>query len=280
MINFGAANITWESINQLTNYDFENWIGNNANNWTLSGTGNPILERNNSVKYTNNSSACLYAGNNTGNYSTLQQNFHNTKGISYWRNKTLTLRGYVLASTNGTSRLVISDGNATIGSSNHTGDNNWALLSISNNISANASEVKVYPYVVSSNNMIRSCYIDTLNAVEGPYTLGKTFGGGSIELFQHSYTGLRTKNKTSIVYGGTGVIHMFQWNNSVPITSNSTIFDYGKLTIASNQITITVDCAKIALGASHAFGTYSQRPFDLVFKFKKSPDTGNVITIS
>jgi len=280
MINFGAANITWESINQLVNSDFEFWVGSNANNWTITGTNNPRVERNNTVKYTNNSSAMVLAGDYTGNYAHLYQNIHNNKGIDYWRNKTVTVRGYVLAGNANTSMIVINDGNSNTTTNYHSGDNNWSLMTVSANISASANRVRIYPYVLCINNTTTIGFFDALNAVEGPYTLGKTFGGGSIELFQHSYTGLRSQNITDIVYGGTGVIHMFQWNNSISITSNSTIFDYGKLTITCNTMTITLDCAKIILGTSYNFGTFSQQPFDLVFKFRKSPDTGNVITIS
>ncbi len=282
MINFGPATITWESVNQLVNGDFESWSsGNNANNWTLGGSGTRSLTQNNTVKYTNNYSALLTAGNNTGNYATLAQNIHGVKGINYWKNKTVTLRGHSVANSSGVSRLYIYDGNNANSSNYHTGDNNWTQLTVTRVIDSNATMVQLYSYAGCPNNNVHIAYFDTMQAVEGPYTLGKTFGGGSLQLYYHNSIGMYTKNLSSLIYGGEGVLHMFQWNNTFSFNNNSPmLYDYGKLTIACNNITYTIDCAKLFLAPSYSFGTFTQHPIDIHFSFKKSPDTGNYITIS
>mgnify|MGYP000862526493 CR=1 FL=1 len=275
MINFGPATITWESTNQLVNGDFELWSsGNNANNWT-GEVG--LISRNNNTVYSNISSACLTSnGTAEARYA---QNIHDVKGIAYWRNKTVTLYGYVLSSNNNNiARLGIYDNNSETYSNYYTGNNNWQYLSVSKNIAANAECVRARIRAATGNY---NAYYDKLFLVEGPYTLGKTFGGGSLQLYYHNSIGMYTKNLSSLIYGGEGVLHMFQWNNTFSFNNNSPmLYDYGKLTIACNNITYTIDCAKLFLAPSYSFGTFTQHPIDIHFSFKKSPDTGNYITIS
>jgi len=275
MINFGPATITWESTNQLVNGDFELWSsGNNANNWAVSGTLGTIAQENSTV-YSNNYSAKIIS-NNTN--LRLYQNFHNAKGISFWKNKTVQLRAKVFSSTNNAGLIYLYDG---VNSSNLAfsgNNNNWQSLNTSLVIASNATLVSAYVAVYANNN---TAFFDHVEAVEGPYNIGKTIGGGSIELYYHNSIGMYTKNLSSLIYGGEGVLHMFQWNNTFSFNNNSPmLYDYGKLTIACNNITYTIDCAKLFLAPSYSFGTFTQHPIDIHFSFKKSPDTGNYITIS
>lgn len=276
MINFGPATITWESLNVLSNGDFEVWslgANNTPDNWTLSsGT----IGRN-SNSYTNNYSIQFTWNNNTN--PIIQQAFHNSKGINYWKNKTITANGYGFANNANRLRIRLYDNNSTSYGNWHTGSNNWETLSLTKVISASATQLVIYAGI-ENNNVDTVARVDSLKVVEGPVSLGKTFGGGSIQLYEHKYTGVYSKNQTSLIYGGEGVIHMFQWNNSVPITADSTILDYGKITFTCNNMTITLDCCRLFLSGGMSLGQFTQQPFDLYFTFKKSPDTGNIITLS
>lgn len=279
MINFGPATITWESVNQLVNGDFELWSsGNNANNWYA--TNNITIQQNNN-SYSGNSSALLTTQNNADNQY-IYQPFNNTsKPMSYWRNKTVTVRAYAKGPANNFYVMILYTGNSTGGviSNALAGNNNWTFLTACNNFGADASEARVTCRFNGTDNTY--VFLDKVSVVEGPYNLGKTIGGGSIQLYYHNSVGMYTKNLESLIYGGEGVLHMFQWNNTFSFNNNSPmLYDYGKLTIACNNITYTIDCAKLFLAPSYSFGTFTQHPIDIHFSFKKSPDTGNYITIS
>jgi len=279
MINFGPATITWESTNQLVNGDFELWSsGNNPNNWTRAG--NIVAIQNNSA-YSGNYSCALYQTNNQSNQA-ISQYFNNaTKPMSYWYNRKVTGRMYAKGPSNNFYMQVFYSGNNTGGgyTANLVGNNTWQQLTCNMTFNNNASAACVYiQFVGDDNNTVQ---IDKVEVVEGPYTLGKTFGGGSLQLYYHNSIGMYTKNLSSLIYGGEGVLHMFQWNNTFSFNNNSPmLYDYGKLTIACNNITYTIDCAKLFLAPSYSFGTFTQHPIDIHFSFKKSPDTGNYITIS
>lgn len=273
MINFGPATITWESTNQLVNGDFELWLsGNNANNWTQEVSS---INREAGIVYSNVYSARLTS--NATDEARYSQNIHEDKGISYWQNKTVTFSGYILCANNNVARLGIYDNNSESYSSFHSGNNNWALFTVSKDISSSATCVRARIRAATGNY---NAYYDKLSLVEGPYTLGKTFGGGSLQVYSHNYTSLRSKNKTSLIYGGEGVIHMFQWNNTLTLAEDSTVYDYGKLTITCNNFIVTIDYAKLFFTPSISFGTFTQQPIDLHFSFAKSPDTGNIISFS
>jgi len=282
MINFGPATITWESTNQLVNGDFELWSsGNNANNWTAAS--NATISQNSTVVYSGNYSCLLTQTNNEVGYWHMRQYFNNTeKPMTYWRNKTVTGRAYVQGNANNFRLLIAYLGNnsGAATSSNFVANNNWTLMTCTGTFYNNASAAFIYPLFSSTTNNA-SVLIDKVTVVEGPYTLGKTFGGGSLQLYYHNSIGMYTKNLSSLIYGGEGVLHMFQWNNTFFFNNNSPmLYDYGKLTIACNNITYTIDCAKLFLAPSYSFGTFTQHPIDIHFSFKKSPDTGNYITIS
>lgn len=278
MINFGPSTITWESINQIPNGNFELWsTGNNAtaNNWYCN---NVTLAKSNNSYRGNYAAIMTQNANCSDSYAYSSELMSNNKPAAYWRGKPVTARLYARGNGNNSFRFYLNNGSGAIVSNNFANNANWTLLTLTGNINNSALTMFFYPRFVGNYN--NAIVIDEAQLVEGPYTLGKTFGGGSINLLQHTFTGLRTKNLTSLTYGGEGVIHMFQWNNSLPITADSTIYDYGKLTITSNNMTIVVDCCKLLLGSSFPFGQYQQYPLDITFSFKKSPDTGNIITIS
>lgn len=281
MINFGASTITWESVNLLTNGSLDSWTtGNNStpSNWTLQGSGNYFVAHETNKTYEGIYSAKLMSGNNTNNYAYFTQYIQNNKGMNYWKNRTVRLSGYVFSNIANVASLILNDNNSTL-RNNHTGSSTWEYLQISSVISQNANFISIYPYVTCYNNTTTIGYYDSLSIVEGPYTLGKTFGGGSINLQEIKTTGMKTKNETSIITGGEGVLHLFQWNNTIAISNNSIIYDYGKVTITNNQMTIILDCCSFYFSGSMPFGEFKQSPLDLYFTFKKSPDTGNIITI-
>ncbi len=284
MINFGPATITWESTNQLVNGDFELWSsGNNANNWIFMTVGAGNGGSNNTQKYLGNYSARITTGNNATSYAYFQQTYVTTiRSKNYWPGKIATMRGYILSSNNNTACLQINDGVSNTQSNRHIGDNNWTYFTVTRTIANNANSFYALAIVTGTGlNAEITAFFDELSFVEGPYTLGKTFGGGSLQLYYHNSIGMYTKNLSSLIYGGEGVLHMFQWNNTFSFNNNSPmLYDYGKLTIACNNITYTIDCAKLFLAPSYSFGTFTQHPIDIHFSFKKSPDTGNYITIS
>jgi hypothetical protein len=282
MINFGAGNITWESRNHLLNGGMEVWSGGPTvapDSWTREwGISAGSVARESSITKSDLYSAAITCANTVGAYCQLTQSVWNVLGAN-WRGKTVTLGCWIRSAEEDVADVAIADGISAGYSSYHTGNNSWQWLSVTYTINAAATGVTACLQLYRDAS-IHVAYFDQATLVESSQTLGKTFGGGAIELSELSYKGVRSQNLTSAVTGGEGVIHMFQWNNSVDITNNSTIRDYGKLTITNNNMTLVMDHCKLYLSGGLSFGQFQQQPFDLKFSFKKSPDTGNVITIS
>jgi hypothetical protein len=283
MINFGAGNLTWESRNHLLNGGVEVWSGGGAaapDSWAYTWGGNAgSVARESIISQNGLYSAKITCANAANDYSMIYQSIYAALGINYWRGKIVTVGGWVWCASNSVACVAVSDGVGSNYSGYHSGTSNWQWLSLTYTINVAATGVTVACQLYR-NASVHVAYFDQLALVESSQTLGKTFGGGTIELSELSYKGVRSQNLTSVVTGGEGVIHMFQWNNSVDITNNSTIRDYGKLTITNNNMTLVMDHCKLFLSDGLSFGQLQQQPFDLKFSFKKSPTTGNVITIS
>lgn len=281
MINFGAGNLTWESRNHVLNGNMEVWSAGPAavpDNWTLTGVGSPTIARESSMTHNGVYSTKLICSNSVGDYTNFYQQIHVPLGLSYWKGKIVTVGAWIWCAVSSYACVAVGDG---VGSafSYHTGTSSWQWLTANLTIDSAATYVLI-ACILYRHDTIHIAYFDQATLVESSQILGKTFGGGTIELSELSYKGVRSQNLTSVVTGGEGIIHMFQWNNSVDITNNSTIRDYGKLTIACNNMTLVMDHCKLFLSGGLSFGQLQQQPFDLKFSFKKSPTTGNVITIS
>jgi hypothetical protein len=283
MINFGAGNITWESRNHLLNGGVEVWSGGPTvapDSWAREwGVSAGTVARESSITKNDLYSAAITCANSVGAYCQLTQSVHATLGINYWKGKSVTMGAWIWCAANNVACVAIADGISAGYSAYHTGTSAWQRLSVTYTINAAATALTACLQLYRDTS-VHVAYFDQAALVESSQTLGKTFGGGTVELSELSYKGVRSQNLTSTVTGGEGVIHMFQWNNSVGITNNSTIRDYGKLTIACNNMTLVMDYCKLYLSGGLSFGQFQQQPFDLKFSFKKSPDTGNVITIS
>lgn len=137
--NDGTANPT----NLLTNGDFEAWSAGTAvapDGWTLyqataaQGSTTPAPKLG------------TYYAELTGAGATpsLYQSIHTTKGIAYWKGRTITFGCWVYAVAAG-AYLAISDG---VGGSNslssHTGDSTWQWLTVTRTLDANATQVLIY----------------------------------------------------------------------------------------------------------------------------------------
>lgn len=277
MLNFGPATTTWEGVNLLVNGGFESWLSGNANNW-VRYTDNLIGTQNN-LSHSGNSCIGIYQSNNTSWGFIYQNTSNNANPINRWIGKSVTLRGYVRGSiANNIFALMISSNTGQAYSNFFTSNNNWTLLSVSDNITNNSSFILAGARFANNNPDNNTMYVDDMELIEGPYTLGKTFGGGSISFDEQNFTGLYSKNFTTNITGGSGVLHMFQWNNSISLPS-SNLYDYGRLTIACNNMTIKLDHCKLYYSSGMSFGQYQQQPMDIKFVFKKSPVTGNVVSI-
>lgn len=274
MLNFGPATTTWEGVNLLVNGGFESWLSGNANNWTYYT--NELIWGQNNLSHSGNSCVSMYQSNN----SAWGYIYQLISPVNHLVGKTLTCRAYIRGNIgNNKFALCFTKNDEQTYSNYFVGNNNWTLLSMTGNVYNNSDYVLIAPRFANATPDNNTMYVDDVELVEGPYTLGKTFGGGTIAFDEQNFTGLYSKNLTTNITGGSGVLHMFQWNNSISLPS-SNLYDYGRLTIACNNMTIKLDHCKLYYSSGMSFGQYQQQPMDIKFTFKKSPVTGNVVTIT
>jgi hypothetical protein len=274
MLNFGPAAMTWEGVNLLVNGGFESWSSGNANNWTYYT--NELIWGQNNLAHSGNSCVSMYQSNN----SAWGYVYQLISPVNHLVGKTLTCRAYIRGNIgNNKFALCFTKNDEQTYSNYFVSNNNWTLLSMTGNVYNNSDYVLIAPRFANATPDNNTMYVDDVELVEGPYTLGKTFGGGTIAFDEQNFTGLYSKNLTTNITGGSGVLHMFQWNNSISLPS-SNLYNYGRLTIACNNMTIKLDHCKLYYSSGMSFGQYQQQPMDIKFTFKKSPVTGNVVTIT
>ena len=112
--------------------------------------------------------------------------------------------------------------------------------------------------------------------------LGKTHGGVSLSFDKITYRGARTRNQTDLIVGGNGVLHMFQWNNSITISNNfnATLGNYANLVITTNNMNVSIPFAKLSMPGGISLGQHQQESFDVEVSFKRANNNANVFTLT
>ncbi len=280
MIIFGPATITWRSRNLLSNGDFELWSAGSSSapdDWTASGTGSTVA-REGTIVYEGDYAAKRVTDTSNPAYL-YQAALHATKGLSYWLEKTVTFDVYGYCNKASVLRAYIYDGiGYGYSSAYHTGDSSWQKISGSRVINAGADRVGFYCYLGASTGP-NTGYFDLADVYEGPYDLGKTFGGIELNLESRQYRKLYSLEQVDEVYGGTGVIHLFEYNTELVLSSDLTLNEYGEVVFETDRMKVMLYDCKLFLAPSMSLGTNDQHAFNVSLHFKRHPDSGKVIKI-
>ena len=156
ILNDGTVNPT----NLLVNGDFEIW--SNAVppvplGWAYADTvavENTIVKMGlSSLKLTRSTGTCY-----------CYQSIPVSRGITYWKGRTVTFGCWVYATVASRAKLRINDGVGDTSSAFHSGGSAWEWLSVTRTLNANASQVVFVCDIVTGNT---TAYFDGAIAVEG-----------------------------------------------------------------------------------------------------------------
>jgi len=152
--------------NLLPNGDFENWTAGTAvapDGWTILSSGSSAVAREASIiKMGIYSAKIVLSG---GTYIFLTQEIHATKGIAYWKGRTLTLGCWVYATVANITRIQIGDGVDNSYSSYHPGDSQWHFLTVNHTVNSSATTVQIVGRL--GDNGDGTAYFDGAMCVEG-----------------------------------------------------------------------------------------------------------------
>ena len=152
--------------NLLPNGDFENWTAGTAvapDGWTILSSGSSAVAREASIiKMGIYSAKIVLSG---GTYIFLTQEIHATKGIAYWKGRTLTLGCWVYATVANITRIQIGDGVDNSYSSYHPGDSQWHFLTVNHTVNSSATTVQIVGRL--GDNGGGTAYFDGAMCVEG-----------------------------------------------------------------------------------------------------------------
>lgn len=159
--NDGSVNPT----NLLSNGDFESWSNGTSSapdGWTAGGAGVAVA-RNDGAAYIKLGTYSLGMGRNGTNCSTYQ-NIETSKGIAYWKGRTVTFSCWVKCATADRARLALDDGPSETDSSYHTGGDTWQLLTLTHTVDSSATQIRLYCQI---NTADADAYFDGAICVEG-----------------------------------------------------------------------------------------------------------------
>lgn len=148
--------------NLLLNGDFEYWYSGTTSapdGWTLNGTGATIVRESTEKKLGSYSAKITYGSDP----AYIFQLIHSTRGIDYWKGRTITLSCWIKTSTASQARLFISDSILVTYSDYHSGSGNWELLTVTKTIDSSATFIRIACILNSSG----SGYFDGVMVVEG-----------------------------------------------------------------------------------------------------------------
>jgi len=159
----GLTNGSSNPTNLLSNGDFEVWSNGTSSDpdgWigvagTTAQEGTIIKSGTYSYKLTN------VAASEGSKYQTI----HSTRGISYWKGRTVTFGCWVYSATAGRVQIAINDGVTEEVSSFHTGNSTWQFLTATMTIGASATAVYAFTYIRTGGAI--SAYFDGAMMVEG-----------------------------------------------------------------------------------------------------------------
>ena len=156
--NDGTVNPT----NLLSNGDFENWSAGTAvapDGWTLGGAGASVAREASIIKLGTYSTKLTRVGADCVMY----QEFHSSRGINYWKNRTVTFGCWVYATVADRARIGLEGASGTY-SSYHTGNSTWQFLTVTKTFSSSETTIDVACVITTGNT---SAYFDGAMCVEG-----------------------------------------------------------------------------------------------------------------
>lgn len=165
----GILTSTVNPTNLLSNGDFEIWFAGDGalpTGWLVGGAGYAVAKESTIIKIGKYSAKLT---NSASAHSYLFQRIDTTKGIAYWKGRTVTFGCWVWSANVNKARIAI----ATLGtpaseySSYHTGNSTWQLLTVTITVPNDATQlsVRIYPSSDSSDELI--AYFDGAMCVEG-----------------------------------------------------------------------------------------------------------------
>ncbi len=121
----------------------------------------------------------------------------------------------------------------------------------------------------------------SVTVTHGGTSLGKTFGGGSLQLTSRVKKKITSYGleREEIITGASGIINFYEWPSTITITSDLELYDYGQVILENDKIKITLYRCKLLLAASFGeIGQNTQKPIKV--NLHATPDgSGNVIKI-
>jgi hypothetical protein len=124
---------------ELINGSFDLWssgLSSAPDAWSLTGSGATIARERTLTK------AGPYVAKVTrvGSNCFLRQNLHNSRGINYWKGRTVALGSWVCSDTPGVARIRIEDSVNSYYSDYHSGSGEYEFLKVSASISTSATD--------------------------------------------------------------------------------------------------------------------------------------------
>ncbi len=171
-----------------TNPSFETWTGGDnvaPDSWTLYGGA--VAKESTTIKVgTYSAKLTTSAGG-----SEMANAFDSTRGIAYWKGKTVTLGMWVWCATADIAHIHIYDGISYPASSLHTGNSTWQWLTVTLTVSASATQLSAWCAMGSSSI---SAYFDGAICVEG-----NAIGTGELVYLQsYSEATIKTQGSYSL----------------------------------------------------------------------------------
>lgn len=152
--------------NLLRNGSFESWSAGTSSTpdaWVNASTGGgTAVKETTTVKI---GSASYKTVNADGGYVAIYQTVHEEKGISYFKNRTVTLGCWVYAGIANRVRLRLEDGPNNVYSPFHSGAGTWELLTVTHTVGTSATVVSVYIEITTGTPV--TAYFDGAILVEG-----------------------------------------------------------------------------------------------------------------
>ena len=154
--------------NLLQNGDFENWGAgaSTSPDWWIA-VGGAIARDSGTVKQ--GTYSCKFTSS-AGDY--VRQYVHTTKGIDYWKGRSVTFSGWVYATAGSRASLQIADGVGSTNSSFHTGDSTWQRLSVTRIIDSSATNIQLLFNIAAGSSL--AFYFDGADAYEGSSQFANT----------------------------------------------------------------------------------------------------------
>ena len=164
----------------VLNGTMEAWAGGASaapDSWVLTGAGASVAREATIIKTGTYSVNVTRSGATTLLYQTIST----TRGIAYWRGKTVTVGCWVYADAPTRGRIKIDDGVTQTTSSYHSGTPGWEYLTHTIVVSLSALALNVSLYVSNTDG---SVYFDVASVIEGHTGTGivSSFGFGAKDL--------------------------------------------------------------------------------------------------